>query len=309
MTSLPLNTINECPCGYVRLSAGSAIMNGGLHISFNNKTYPLLHSSNIILESGDKFVTVTDFVREHITPTNISIKQSSDIDIKHGIYIVIKDYNHKHVLATKYVGKYGSTLKLSSIDIDLHSTIDLYNNALIVEMISICDNLSDPCCDKLPSEINIVGPRLLCVPLERYYVLPTTTTTTTPEPFIIDFITTPEDVSVLIGDSATFSFSAVSLYDEPFVYWWEKSTDNGLSWTRVSRKLRGESRKINTLFLRPSLDMNNSLYRVTIINPKIKYSNAAKLTVIAPTTTTTTTTTFGPVTTTLPPCDFQVYAT
>jgi hypothetical protein len=266
----------------------------------------LLHSEDIYLESGEKFVTVTPIITEHITPTKISIAHSLPITVKNVIHVVIKDKLSKSILGTQYIGKYNETTTIGGIVVDLHSSIDLHNNAIIVEIHSLCDNGSDPCCDKLPSTIDIVGPRLLCVPLEQYYVLPTTTTTTTPEPFTIEFLTSPTNQIVNANTKATFSFSAISIYDKDFKYWWEKSIDNGVSWNKASRLLEAQSRKINTLVVLASLAMNNTKYRVVIVEPKIKYSNVATLFVIQPTTTTTTTTTFNPVTTTLPPCDMQI---
>lgn len=313
MTSLPITT--QCPCGSLYLPKGKAFSASGLSIVISSVNLDAitvleldsLHSEDIYLESGEKFVTVTPIITTHITPTKISIAHSLPITVKNVIHVVIKDKLSKSILGTQYIGKYNETTTIDGIAVDLHSIIDLHNNAIIVEIHSLCDNGSDPCCDKLPSTIDIVGPRLLCVPLEQYYVLPTTTTTTTSEPFTIEFLTSPTNQIVSANTKATFSFSAISLYDNNFKYWWEKSIDNGVSWNKASRLLEGVSRKIHTLVVLASLPMNGTQYRVVIVEPKIKYSNVATLFVIQPTTTTTTTTTFNPVTTTLPPCDLQIF--
>lgn len=308
MTSLNLNT--HCPCGSLYLPKGKSFSASGLRIdAFVSNTITelnLLHAQDIYLESGEKFITVTPIIKEHFIPNKLSIAHGLPISINNVIHVVIKDKLSKAILGTQYIGKYNETTTIDNITVYLHSNIDLYDNAIIVEIHSLCDNGSDPCCDKLPSEINIVGPRLLCVPLEQYYVLPTTTTTTTPEPFTVEFLTSPTNQIVNANTKATFSFSAISLYDNNFKYWWEKSEDNGSSWKKASRLLEAQSRKINTLVVLASLSMNNTKYRVVIIEPKIKYSTNATLFVIQPTTTTTTTTTFNPVTTTLPPCDMQI---
>lgn len=308
MTSLPI--IAQCPCGSLYLPKGKAFSTSGLRVNATVASsiseLNLLHSEDIYLESGEKFVTVTPIITEHIIPTKISIAHPLPITIKNVIHVVIKDKLSKAILGTQYIGKYNETTTVDNIAVDLHSSIDLYDNAIIVEIHSLCDNGSDPCCDKLPSTIDIVGPRLLCVPLEQYYILPTTTTTTTPEPFTIEFLTSPTNQTVNANTKATFSFSAISLYDNNFKYWWEKSEDNGSSWKKASRLLEGVSRKIHTLVVLASLPMNGTKYRVVIVEPKIKYTNVATLFVIQPTTTTTTTTTFNPVTTTLPPCDMQI---
>jgi hypothetical protein len=305
-----MTTQTSCPCGSLYLPKGKVFSTSGLRVnatvSSSISELNLLHSEDIYLESGEKFVTVTPIITEHITPTKISIAHSLPITVKNVIHVVIKDKLSKSILGTQYIGKYNETTTIGGIVVDLHSSIDLHNNAIIVEIHSLCDNGSDPCCDKLPSTIDIVGPRLLCVPLEQYYVLPTTTTTTTPEPFTIEFLTSPTNQIVNANTKATFSFSAISIYDKDFKYWWEKSIDNGVSWNKASRLLEAQSRKINTLVVLASLAMNNTKYRVVIVEPKIKYSNVATLFVIQPTTTTTTTTTFNPVTTTLPPCDMQI---
>ena len=308
MTSLPL--ITQCPCGSLYLPKGKVFSTSGLYVNVtvgNSITeLNLLHSEDIYLESGEKFVTVTPIVREHIIPTSLSIYHALPISINNVIQVVVKEKLSKAILGTQYIGKYNETTTINSIVVDLHSSIDLYDNAIIIEITSLCDNGSDPCCDKLPSTIDIVGPRLLCVPLEQYYVLPTTTTTTTPEPFTIEFLTTPTNQIVNANTKATFSFSAITMYDKDFKYWWEKSEDNGLSWKKASRLLIGKSRQVHTLVVATSLRMNGYKYRVVTIEPKIKYSNMATLYVIQPTTTTTTTTTFSPITTTLPPCDLQI---
>ena len=308
MTSIPL--ITQCPCGSLYLPKGKAFSTSGLHInvSVGNSTTELnlLHSEDIYLESGEKFVTVTPIITEHVIPTKVAISYALPMTIKNIIQVIIKDKLSKAILGTQYIGKYNETTTVDDIAVDLHSSIDLYDNSIIIEIHSLCDNGSDPCCDKLPSEIDIVGPRLLCVPLGQYYVLPTTTTTTTPEPFTIEFLNTPTNQIVNANNKATFSFSAITIYDKNFKYWWEKSEDNGSSWKKASRLLEGESRKIHTLVVLATLPMNNTKYRVVIVEPKIKYSNVATLFVIQPTTTTTTTTTFNPVTTTLPPCDMQI---
>jgi hypothetical protein len=303
-----------CPCGSLYLPKGKAFSASGLSIIISSVNLDAitvleldsLHSQDIYLESGEKFVTVTPIIRNHIIPNKLLISHVLPISINNVIQVVVKDRLSKAILGTQYIGKYNEVTTINSIVIDLHSSIDLYDNAIIVEMYSLCDNGSDPCCDKLPSKIDIVGPKLLCVPLEQYYVVPTTTTTTTPEPFLIGFLTHPTNQTVNAGDKATFSFSAITMYDKDFKYWWEKTEDNGASWKKASRLLEGKSRKVHTLVVLATLPMNNTKYRVVTIEPKIIYGNIATLFVIAPPTTTTTTTTFTPATTTLPPCDIQI---
>jgi len=306
-----MTTPNNCPCGSLYLPKGKAFSASGLRINVavaNSITeLNLLHSEDIYLESGEKLVTVTPIVREHIIPNSLSISHALPISINNVIQVVVKEKLSKSILGTQYIGKYNEATTINSIAVDLHSSMDLYDNAIIIEINSLCDNGSDPCCDKLPSTIDIVGPRLLCVPLEQYYVLPTTTTTTTPEPFVIEFLTHPTNQTVNASNKATFSFSAITIYDKDFKYWWEKTTDNGSSWQKASRLLEGKSRKIHTLLVLATPPMNNIKYRVVTIEPKIKYSNVATLFTIQPATTTTTTTTFNPVTTTLPPCDLQIF--
>jgi len=302
----------NCPCGSLYLTKGSAFASSGLRVTVTThsgiQSLDLIHSQDIYLESGEKFVTVTPIVKEHLTPTKLSIHylDNTDILLNNLIHIIVKDKLNKHILGTQYIGKYNETVRLNELSIDIHSSVDLYDNSFVIEIHSLCDNGSDPCCDKLPSAIDIVGPRLLCVPLNQYYVLPTTTTTTTPEPFTIEFLTMPTNQVVNSESGATFSFSAITIYDKDFTYWWEKSEDNGLSWNKASRLLVGKSRQIHTLVVASSLRMNGYKYRVVTIDPKIKYSNIAILYVVQPTTTTTTTTTFNPITTTLPPCDLQI---
>ncbi|NDD84469.1 hypothetical protein EBZ38_09405 [bacterium] len=302
---------NTCPCGSLYLPKGSSFSASGINIiaSSQNSTInlDLLHSQDIYLESGEKFVTVTPIIKQHIILNKISIQYN--ILLQNIINIIVKDKINKKILGTKYIGKDNETTTFNELTVDLYSNIDLYNNAIIIEIYSLCDNGSDPCCDRLPSSIDIVGPRLLCVPLEQYYVIPTVTTTTTPEPFTVEFLTSPTNKVINMGSNAIFSFSAIAIYDGNFKYWWEKSEDNGFSWKKTSRTLDGKSRQINTLLVSSKSTINGTKYRVVIIEPKIKYSNIATLYIIQPTTTTTTTTTFNPITTTLPPCDLEITTT
>jgi hypothetical protein len=171
----------------------------------------------------------------------------------------------------------------------------LNNDHIILEIHSINAQETDPCCDKLPSNIIINdtvrpfgGARFLCVPLEQYYELSTTTTTTTTAPFIIDFLTHPTNQNVNLNANTTLSFSAISANDIDYKYWIEYSSNNGTSWSKLSRPRYGKSRQVYSNIIKASSEKNGYKYRVIISSPTLKISNVAILSIIFPTTTTTT---------------------
>jgi hypothetical protein len=292
--------MTNCPYGKIFLPKGSAFdQNSGLRVSIqdnsNNIVANFIHTQNSYLESGEKFTTVTELIDTNISPKKIILYCNSSLVIDNMIKLVIKNKNTKKIISSKYIGQLNQRTTLQFIEFSSPLTINLNNDAIILEIYSINWQDTEPCCDQLPSQIiisdvprEVGGSRFLCVPLEQYYVLPTTTTTVAPEPFLIDFITQPYGRTVNLNTYTTFSFSAISINDIDFSYWFEVSKDNGNSWSKVSKLSTGKSRQNHTLLVQASSEKNNYKYRALIVEPKIVQSSIGTLNIIFPTTTTTT---------------------
>lgn len=289
-----------CPYGKMFIPKGSVFNeNNGLRLSIqdDNKTHiaKFIHSADSFLESGEKFVSVTETINESIIPKKIKLYCNSLITIENMIKIVLKYRSTKKIIAIKYVGQLNQTSSFLFIELYSSLIINLNNDEVILEIHSINQQETDPCCDKLPSQIIVSdtprvigGPRFLCIPLEQYYTFSTTTTTTSSQPFIIDFLTHPSSQTVNLNTTTSFSFSAISTNDIDFSYWFEVSKNNGSSWSKISKISTGKSRQIHSLFIEASVEKNNFKYRIVISKPIKIISNIATLNIIFPTTTTTT---------------------
>ena len=296
----------SCPFGKMFIPEGGKNNPNGLFIAINGiYNYGFIHTQASYLESGDNFKSVTEKVDTSIIPKQFTIYFTSSFIINNIVHIILKNKNTKKILSEKYIGQLNTTTQLNTIELSTSSVQDLENDYLILEIISINAQETDPCCDKLPSNIIINdtsrqfgSARFLCVPLEQYYELPTVTTTTTSEPFLIDFLTHPSSQSINLDANFTLSFSAISVNDIDYTYWIEYSNNNGSSWSKLSKPKVGKSRTTHSVILQASQEKIGYKYRIFISSPKIKYSNIAILNIILPTTTTTTTPACIAVTTT-----------
>lgn len=307
-----------CPYGKLFIPKGSAYDSAGLkiHIQDDNTSQIInfIHSQDVYLESGEKFVSVTEIINTTILPKKIKLYSNTVFIISNIIKLTIKNKNTKKVIASKYLGQKNQTNTIPYIEFSSPVTIDLNNDAIILEIDSLNSEETDPCCDKLPSQIiisdvprEVGGGRFLCVPLEQYYVLPTTTTTTTSPPFVIDFLTHPSNKTINLDSVTTLSFSAISTNDIDFTYWFEVSKNNGASWSKISSILNGKSRQVHSLLIQASSEKNNFKYRVVILTPITIISNIATLNIVFPTTTTTTAPPCIAVETTPPPPELNAY--
>ncbi|NBP00576.1 MAG: hypothetical protein EBU90_10710 [Proteobacteria bacterium] len=290
----------SCPFGKIFIPKGGTISPNGLFVAINSiYHYGFIHSEDSYLESGDYFKTVTPEIKLSIIPKQFTIYFISPFSIDNIIHIVIKNKNTKTILAEKYIGQINTNTQLSTIELSTSSVHDLNNDYIILEIYSINAQETDPCCDRLPSNIIISdvprdfgGARFLCVPLEQYYELPVATTTTTSAPFIIDFLTHPTNQNVNLDANTTLTFSAISANDVDYKYWIEYSSNNGASWLKLSRPKYGKSRQVYSNVIKASTEKNGYKYRVVISSPTLKISNIATLSIIFP----------PAATTTMPPC-------
>lgn len=312
--------LNTCPCGSIMLPRGSKHIEYGLKCKIISQQsdidLDLLHNNTVILDSGQRFATASDKINTNIIPKEIIVYSNNEENIisSNIIQIIVKEFNTKKIIATKVIGRLDSEYTWekhisngkSSVSLYTDTNIDLVDNYLLIEFISICDNGLDPCCDKLPSEIALSGIKILCVPLGDYYDIPRITTTTTTTQAPIQFISHPITQTVYEGNPFYFTFSAATLDGSNFAYWWEESNNNGARWFTLIPESSGSSGQFITYSGVADLSINNTIYRSTITIPDVIYSNHATLIVLATTTTTTTTST---TTTTLPPVTYNLGVT
>lgn len=174
--------LNECPCGIVTFPAGGA---GGLRLIIKDDTEEystnFIHTSEVKLENEQKFVTITETIKDNITAKDLAIyvdvEGFSRLTVENVISITVKEYNTKQVIANVLYGTQNAKTKSRrselidkpSIRIVTSSDVNLYDNALIFEFESVCDYNNKPCCDSLPTSIRLFGDDTICLPLEEYF--------------------------------------------------------------------------------------------------------------------------------------------
>jgi hypothetical protein len=168
--------MTNCLCGKTYIPKNFSIV-------INGQEYSTLHEAESLLESGEIFSTISEAL-ENVNIHSISI--DLPITLQNQIKIVIKTQSGK-IIATKYIGVSGQTVKLDKIDIpNCDLLITSVSERVVLQIYSICDFSAPECCDRLPnfSVNNIVTS--FCVPPEcdLNFTLttatpPTTTTTTT----------------------------------------------------------------------------------------------------------------------------------
>ena len=260
----------------------------------------LLHHEKILLRRERSFTTVTEYFKQSIKPKKIVIYiDVSDDDtspeadefrrlsIENVVRVTVRDFKNKSIIASETVGQYNfkSRVKRSdlldkpSIVIETDSDIDLLDNALIINMESVCDYGYEPCCDSLPVSIQLFGDGVVCLPLEQFY--PTTTTTTlAPDTLTFDELLTATLENEVISLSARIS----STYNTDIKYYVEVTDGNCQE--RVSDLLTIKSgEQLSFSIKKYGPDLN---FRLLIVSPNYVYSNTATIT-------NTTTTTLDPL--------------
>lgn len=300
-TDSPLDVIidrtglNECPCGIVTFPAGGI---GGLKVLLKDGSEEydanLIHSQEVKIENEQKFVTITETIKEHISPKDIAIyvdvDEFSRLTVENVISINIKDYKNQQVLANVLYGSVNAKTKARRSDvIDKPSIaitgiddIDLYDNALIFEIKSVCEYGNKPCCDSLPTSIRLFGDDVICLPLDEYFppdeINPDITTPPPPDDFIF---VEPLTASIVEG-CVSLSTQVNTVYSRQVLYQFEFI--NGSVVERLDVPKIAQPNEIITftdcenfgynnyrvLLSRPDHDKNN-------IEPRIGYSNTASI--------------------------------
>jgi hypothetical protein len=294
-----------CPYGKFFIRKGNAFTtnNSGLRLSIDNGSENyianFIHSTDSYLESGDKFVSVTENIITHITPKKIILFGGPFI-ISNMIKLTLKNKSTKKIIASKYIGQLNQTMNVDYIKFTSPSIIDLHNDSIILEIDSIYWQDTEPCCDKLPSSINIVdvprevgGSRFLCFPLEQYYILPpltdgedaVSTYSTIPSLYknkseyiltinnpiahndavFIDTIPFGSDYTLL------FVLTDLRLYwagiETEFSYWIEQSINAATNWQRISDVKIGKTNNSYIIPIKPSTWASTYYYRIVTSNP------------------------------------------
>lgn len=326
--------LSDCPCGEVNLPLGSFYKDKPIipfilpntvlgHLSTliisENDQYEaqLLHSTPVKIAKENKFITCTNLINEHIIGKKLAIFVDSNIFqrliIENVIKIVVKEFNTKKILGIRTVGGFNSKTKIRSSDVidkpsivvNLGGDFDLFDNALIIEFISLCEYNNQPCCDSLPTDIQTFGPSVICIPLEDYYtqeeINPITTTTSPPDSIIF---TQPLQANVVDG-KIQLTAKITTYYNSNYTYWFELLTSDCA--IRISDYLQGTPNELVTF---TETRYGSMSYRILVVSPTVAYSNTAFINY------TTTTTTIPPdpeVTTSYttappPPVPFNVQA-
>lgn len=299
--------LSDCDCGIIKLPKGGKFANdiepaARVMIQDDNSSQhiDLLHHEKILLRRERSFTTVTEYFKQSIKPKKIVIYiDVSDDDtspeadefrrlsIENVVRVTVRDFKNKSIIASETVGQYNSKIRIKrndlldkpSIVIETDSDIDLLDNALIINMESVCDYGYEPCCDSLPVSIQLFGDGVVCLPLEQFY--PTTTTTTlAPDTLIFDELLTATLENEVISLSARIS----STYNTDIKYYVEVTDGNCQE--RVSDLLTIKSgEQLSFSIKKYGPDLN---FRLLIVSPNYVYSNTATIT-------NTTTTTLDPL--------------
>jgi len=288
--------LQECPCGRVIFPQGSLKnKNDGLKVLLktNSGDYSvdLLHGRDILLFKEQKFVTITNIVQQDELVNSIAIYIDSDsygrLEIENTLSITVRDFNSRSILAHKIIGIQDAKIRIKntnsidkpSIDFNIPTPINLKDNAIIFEIQSACRYDDSPCCDSLPTSIQLFGDNIICLPLEEYYDPDDLeSTTTTPHPDAISFI---ENLSAVIEDGKIKLTAIIdTYYHSDFEYYVELLGESCTS--RLSLPLTGSSNK-QIVFYDDTI--GNNTYRIFVSSPTEAYSN----TVFIQNTTTSTT--------------------
>jgi hypothetical protein len=156
-----------------------------------------------------------------------------------------------------------------SFSFSTQSNIDLFNNALIIEIESICRYDYSPCCDSLPTNVQIFGDNVLCLPLDEYYDIEVVTTTTK-HPDTVYFT---EDLSASLEDGKVkLTFTVDTYYHSDFTYFVELVSQECTK--RLSLAIDGSS-NVQEVYIDDTY--GNNTYRIYVAYPEEAYSNTVFL--------------------------------
>lgn len=301
-------------CGLLDIPDGKS---GGIQLMMVDKNdqscnVKLLHTKETTVEAGTSFTTVSEKVSCSLSVNKfiLYLDQPSSYSwiLENSITINIYNFRTNVLLATKVIGKQDSLVRLGtskykdkpSIVINqCNSNIDfdLEGNFVKIEMISMCDRNSSPCCDSLPTQVSVSGYDNLCIPMNDFYIVPNyPSPTTTAQPYSLP----PPTVSLLddlsVKESSGIPYYIVDAHvstsdGSEFSYWWERSEDN-TSWYRIT-DLRTEATE--TLLALKEVKTRDYYYRLYFDSPQKIRSNIAFYDYPEIVTTSTTTTTPSPL--------------
>lgn len=214
----------DCPCGSILFPKGSKYDSSGLSIEIKHDSgsifLDLVHDKEVLLSNGHSFITSTPLIN---IDQSINIKEISILcDTKYGLSlynlasVIIRTYDSSTPIVYELLGSLNKTssfeIKNSKSNItfkteDIFSQ-NLLNNKIVVEFHSICENLSDICCDRLPSSITIVPPSVSYAPC--FTTSSTTSTTVTSSTSSTSSTTTPPPPCQNINLPNTFKYIAVA---------------------------------------------------------------------------------------------------
>lgn len=185
----------DCPCGSILFPKGSKYDQEGLSIQIVHDTgvlnLNLVHDKEALLSGGQSFITSTPKINidQTLNIKQIIIKCGSKFDlILKNIasamvrindsftpisYELFGELNRTHSFKTRD-GSNEISIKLE--DIYSHNLLD---KKVVIEFYSICDDLTDNCCDKLPSTLDIVPSSISYAPCFTTTTSTTTSTTST----------------------------------------------------------------------------------------------------------------------------------
>ena len=295
-------SLSQTICGKIQIPPSAKL---GLVSDEKTVTQNLIHDQETIINGGHSFTTASSKVTEDIYPDKYVIYLSEESInyswvVENSIEIKIYELENNTLLAQKIVGRLDdiSIMSISShyshpaiiIDNCNSATINLKDSFLKVEINSLCDNASNPKCDKLPDNVAVSGYDALCLPLTDFYVVPPATTpTTTPEPpEVVNRVYIDRQPTIITNDDITYYRVEADISvdgGDKFKYWWEKK-DIGEDWRRYSEL--DEAFSNTTVFLKEPKE-KDVYYRLLITEPTRQYSDSVFFNFPDPTTTTTTT--------------------
>lgn len=157
-----------CPCGNFVFHKNTTLQI--YDISNNLVNVSFLHTNtDILISNGQKFKTITSEVTVNY-PSSYLISFESPIILQNQIKIIIKSYILNKILAIAFIGNIEETYSLQNIKIygdNLVLSPVLSNDRIILEIDSVCQEINETCCDKLPSSLTvscILNPCEICIP-------------------------------------------------------------------------------------------------------------------------------------------------
>lgn len=276
--------LDICPCGIITVPAGSFFKEtGGLKVMIFDENLEhhsdLLHDKEVLIFREQELITASSFITEHVTPKNIVLYiDTTDFmrwEIENVICVTVRSKNHGIVLARKEFGSFGTkifTKKSDSIDkpslemISL-SNIDLFQDSLVIQISSVCNYKTLPCCDSLPATIIVSGEPIICLPLnDNYQDIEYITT----QPPVIETVSFIDNIYANVNEQThivTLCAKAKSSFGNDIKYFLD--IVDGDCYTRLTKPLVSKS---DETFCVTDDTFGTNQYRFTIFSPVKTFS-------------------------------------